>query len=130
MVGVALAFMAPASAGSIGDPTDFTLFDQTGTDTDARCRTTTGDPFEFNASVRAITDDAILRVRFRDGDFVDYPIPVDTSFSLHQIAGTDVGVDNRIILESAPTSLGDLVGWVSAADLEQDGGEVLCLTNP
>lgn len=127
-VAVLLAFAAPALAGSIGDPTDFTLFDQTGGDTSARCRSTTGDPFEFNASVRAINDDAVMRVTFRDGDFIDYPIPQDTSFSLHQIAGTDVGVDNRLIVTAAPGSVGVLVGWLSAASLADDG-EVLCRTD-
>lgn len=123
----ALLLAGSASAGVRGDFTDFTLFDQTGGDTNARCRTTSGDPFEFNASVRAINDDAIMRVTFRDGDFIDYPIPQDTSFSLHQIAGTDVGVDNRIIVSAAPTSVGVLVGWLSAASLADDG-RVLCRT--
>lgn len=123
-----MALGASASAGAIGDRTDFTLFDQTGTDVSARCRTTSGDPFEFNASVRAIGGDAVMRVTFRDGDFIDYPIPENTSFSLHQIAGTDIGTDNRLIVTAAPGSSGDLVGWLSAAALPLDG-RVFCRTD-
>ena len=125
-----VGLVVPASAGAPGaSSTDFTLLDQTGGDTNARCRTTNGQPFEFNGSVRAINDDAIMRITFRDGDFVDYPIPQDTSFSLHQIAGTDVGTDNRIVVSASPSSVGDLVGWLSAAAIQPSVGRVLCVTN-
>ena len=42
-------------------------------------------------SFRAINADAVLWVTFQDGDFVDYPIPQDTSFSFQQAAGTSAG---------------------------------------
>jgi hypothetical protein len=94
---------------------DFTLYDETGGDVRAVCK---GDGrFEIHIAVRAINADAIMRVKFQDDDFVDYPIPQDTSYSVTQAAGTSVGVDRKIIIKSSPSSTGQLVGWVSASTL-------------
>ena len=114
-----------AGAAATGKVADHTLFDETSGDTQASCRTTTGGRFILYGSFRAINADAMLHVLFQDGDFVDYPIPQDTSFSFQQAAGTSDGVDYRIRVSSVGT--GNLVGWLSASRLAGDN-RVRCET--
>ena len=108
-----------------GQPSDFTLFDGTGLDVSATCRTTTHQRFTVYMSFRAITADAMMRVTFGDGDWVDYPIPQDTSFSLQQTAGSSRGVDG-VLTVSEVSGNGDLVGWMSAARIPGSTGDVAC----
>jgi hypothetical protein len=124
--GLYLTVGGSSAGAATGKVADHTLFDETSGDTQAQCRTTTGGAFIVYGSFRAITDDAVLRVTFQDGDFVDYPIPQDTSFSFQQAAGTTAGVDQRIRVTSVGT--GDLVGWLSASRLAETGTLVLCKT--
>ena len=118
---------ASTSAGAAtGKVADHALFDQTSGDTFTLCRTTNAGAFNLYGSFRAINADAVLRVTFQDGDFVDYPIPQDTSFSFQQVAGTTSGVDQRIKVTSVGT--GELVGWLSASGLPGTGSLVRCRT--
>jgi hypothetical protein len=120
-------YLTGGSAGAAtGKVADHTLFDQTSGDTAAQCRTTTGGAFNVYGSFRAINANAVLRVTFQDGDFVDYPIPQDTSFSFQQVAGTTAGVDQRIRVTSVGS--GNLVGWLSASRLAGTGTLVICRT--
>ena len=107
-----LTFGSSAASAS-GPSRDHALFDQTSGDTGATCKSIGA--FSFDAAVRAINGDGVLRVRFQDRDFVDYPIPNDTSFSLTQFAGDTRAVDRILHVGSAPGSAGQLVGWVSAS---------------
>lgn len=110
---------------------DHALIDTTGGDVSVNCKgvktgtTATVSPFEFYASLRAFGGDAVARVTFGDGDYVDYPIPNDTSFSLAQAAGGTEDVDKKIVISRAPGSVGHLVGWVSAS---AHSGTVACDT--
>jgi hypothetical protein len=108
-----------------GKASDFTLFDGTGLDISATCRTTSHQRFTVYMSFRAITADAMMRVTFGDGDWVDYPIPQDTSFSLQQTAGSSRGVDG-VLTVSEVSGNGDLVGWMSAARIPGSTGLVAC----
>jgi hypothetical protein len=128
-------FGATASGRSSASKTlvhDHALIDTTGGDVNVICRgqksSTTGEvsPFEFYASLRAFGGDAVARVTFKDSDYVDFPIPNDTSFSLSQAAGGTASVDQKIVITRAPGSTGHLVGWVSAS---AHTGTVLCETN-
>jgi hypothetical protein len=76
-------------------------------------------------SFRAINGDAVLRVTFQD-DFVEYPIPDNTSFSFQQVAGTSAGVDQKISVTSEGD--GQLVGWLGASQLAGTGTLVICRT--
>ncbi len=116
---------ATAASGKIAD---HALFDQTSGDVGARCRTTTSSPFIVYLSVRAINAPATVRVLFQDGDFIDYPLAQNESFSLQQAAGTTNGVDNAIRVRSAPGSAGALVGWMSASRAPGTSTRVLCNT--
>jgi hypothetical protein len=78
--------------------------------------------------VRAINAPATVRIRFQDGDFIDYPLAQNESFSLQQAAGTTNGVDNAIRAVKAPGSAGDLVGWMSASRAPGTSTRVLCNT--
>jgi hypothetical protein len=127
LVVVALGLPLIASAGAApGKIADHALFDETGGDTAVLCRTTNEGPFNVYLSFRAINGDAILRVTFQDGDFVEYPIPDGTSFSLQQVAGTSADVDERILVTSEGT--GQLVGWMSASRLAGTQTRVRCRT--
>jgi hypothetical protein len=110
---------------------DHALIDTTGGDVSVNCKgqkNSAGDvsPFEFYASLRAFGGDAVARVTFLDGDWVDFPIPNDTSFSLSQAAGGTQDVDRKIVISRAPGSVGHLVGWVSAS---AHSGTVFCDTD-
>jgi hypothetical protein len=111
-----------------GKVADHSLFDQTSGDAGARCRTTNSRPFIFYLSVRAINAPATVRILFQDGDFIDYLLAQDESFSLQQAAGTTNGVDNAIRVRSAPGSAGLLVGWVSASRAPGTTSRVACNT--
>jgi hypothetical protein len=120
------AVRSQATAAVVGKIADHSLFDQTSGDLGARCRTTNGKPFIVYVSVRAINADATLRVLFQDGDFIDYPIKQDESFSLQQAAGDTAGVDRAIRVRKAPTSAGLLVGWMSASRAPGSSSLVAC----
>jgi hypothetical protein len=122
----AWAFL-PGTGMAAGTTADHSLFDTTGTDTGARCRTTNGEPFLFFASVRAVGAPATLRVTFQDGDFVDYTLAADESFSLQQAAGDTEGVDFAIRVSA---NSGDLAGWVSASRAPGSGAFVRCTSLP
>jgi hypothetical protein len=123
-----LRSQSEAVAAPGGKVADHSLFDQTSGDVGARCRTTNSRAFIFYLSVRAINAPATVRILFQDGDFIDYPLAANESFSLQQAAGTTDGVDNRIRVRSAPGSAGALVGWVSANRANGTRSRVACNT--
>jgi hypothetical protein len=126
LISVAAWALWPAAGVAAGPKTDHALFDTTNpTDTGARCRTTNGEPFLFFASVRAFGGAATMRVTFQDGDFIDYTLGADESFSLQQAAGGTAGVDNAIRVTAQS---GDLVGWVSASRAPGSRAFVRCTT--
>jgi hypothetical protein len=69
-----------------------------------------------------------MRVTFKDGAFVDYPIAQDTSFSLSEAAGGTPSVDKKIVV-STFGGTGDLVGWLSASRSPGSGSFVACSTD-
>jgi hypothetical protein len=123
----AVAFW-PTAGAATGKPADHSLIDQTGGDTNVRCRTTNGRPFIVYGSFRAFGGDVTMRVRFRDGDFVEYPLAANEVFSFQQAAGSTARVDTRIIVEKSGGS-GSLVGWLSAARAPGSRSLVVCSTN-
>jgi hypothetical protein len=128
LVGAAGLYLAVPSAGATGAgrPADHALFDESSGDTSVFCR---GDgPFTVYLAFRALNGDEVLHVAFQDGDFVEYPIPDGTSFSLQQAAGDTAGVDRKLVVTS--TGAGDLVGWMSASRLAGTGTRVRCETEP
>lgn len=121
-----------ATAGSGGAATegllsDHALIDQTGTDTTVFCRSTNGQPFTVYGSFGAFGGDVTMRVTFRDGDFVDYPIAQDTSFSFSEAAGGTPSVDKKIVV-STSAGAGELVGWLSASRSPGSKAFVACST--
>jgi hypothetical protein len=127
-VGVIVGFWTTAGGAivTLQKKADHSLFDQTGGDLGASCRG--NGPFGFQVAVRAIDGDAVMRVKFQDGDFIDYPVADNSSFSLVQAAGDTQGVDRRLDVVSAPSSVGKLVGWVSAYRLPSTDTLVACRT--
>jgi hypothetical protein len=129
LTAVALLVLWPAGAASVaatGKVADHSLIDQTGGDTYVQCRTTNGRAFDVHASVRAFGGDVTVRVNFRDGDFVDYPLAQDEVLNLSQAAGSTSGVDTRIRITKSGGS-GSIVGWMSAGRLQR-GALVACTT--
>jgi hypothetical protein len=126
--GMGLYFALAPSAGAVsGKVADHSLFDGTAGETGARCRTTNGQAFNLYVAVRAINGPATMRVLFRDGSWVDYPVTQDQSFSLEEAAGTTVGVDLGIRVRKSGGT-GSLVGWVSASRAPGTRSLVLCNT--
>jgi len=127
---VALFVLWPAGASTsrvAGKIADHALIDQTGGDTFVQCRTTNRRAFDVHATLRAFGGDVTVRVGFRDGDFVDYPLAQDEVLSLSQAAGSTAGVDTRIRI-SKVAGAGSIVGWMSAGRLDGSGAFVLCNT--
>jgi hypothetical protein len=123
---VALVVLWPASAQTSGLISDHALIDQTGGDTFVQCRTTNRRAFDVHATMRAFGGPVTMRVTFRDGDFVEYPLAQDETLSLSQAAGSSA-VDRRIrITKSGGT--GSLVGWMSAGRIDRSGAFVACTT--
>jgi hypothetical protein len=114
-------------AGGGADSADHALIDQTGGDTSVSCRAVNGSPFLVFGSFRAFGGDVTLRVNFVDGDFVDYPVAQDGTFSFQQAAGTSSGVDTRIRVTSSGGT-GSLVGWLSANRAPGSDARVVCNT--
>lgn len=75
---------------------------------------------------RASGGDVTMRVRFKDTDFVDYPIAQDT-FSFSEAAGGTPSVDKKIVV-STSGGTGDLVGWLSASRSPGSKAFVACST--
>jgi hypothetical protein len=125
---VLLATAGSGGAANSGLLSDFALIDQTGGDTSVFCRTPNGGAFTVNGAFRAFGGDVTMRVTFKDGDFVDYPIAQDTSFSFSESAGGTPSVDKKIVV-STSGGTGDLVGWMSAARSPGSGSFVACGTD-
>ena len=114
-----------------GKKTDFVIFDETNPgpprDTGGTCQGGSHSQWDFHIAVRAINGDATLRIAFGPlaDEWVDYPVPDNTSFSLDESAGSTPG-DDTILTVSDPTYSpggGKLVGWFSAEALN---GRVRC----
>jgi hypothetical protein len=128
VLGMGLYILLVPSAGAVsGKVADHSLFDGTGGETGVRCRTTNGRPFIIHVAVRAIDGDATMRVLFRDGSQVDYPVANNQSFSLDEAAGTTPGVDTAVRVKMV-AGLGKLVGWVSASRAPGTRSLVFCQT--
>ena len=126
--GTALALLSNSGAGA-SNPShvhDHALFDTTSGDSSVQCGSGSK-AFEFNMSMRAINNDTVARVTFQDGDFVNYPIPQDTSFSLSEAAGDTPGVDGKLVVTTSGGA-GSLVGWMSANRANGSGAFVSCTT--
>jgi len=99
---------------------DFALFDGTNPATEAPpnggAECTVKGPATFYGSVSAHSSGpaGFVRVTFSDGDWVQFPIASNGSFSFtHAIGGTK-GVDDRIRISNGGDAGGArLVGWVS-----------------
>jgi hypothetical protein len=109
-----LSFANASGAETTGLISDHALIDQTSGDTSVFCRATNKQAFTVYGAFRAIDGNVTMRVTFKDGDFVDYPIAQDTSFSLSEAAGGTPSVDKKIVV-STSGGTGSLVGWMSAA---------------
>ena len=110
-----LLSVASAATASGGTRTDFALFDGTNpaadSDTGAACGAKLGGTgnnpvaFTYHVTVSNHSETArVLRIVYRDGDFVRYWIPPFTSFSLSQAAGGTLGVDDaiKVLQEGGP----------------------------
>jgi hypothetical protein len=121
------SFVSASGAETTGLISDHALIDQTGGDTSVDCRATNKQAFIVYGAFRAFGGDVTMRVTFKDGDFVDYPIAQDTSFSLSEAAGGSPSVDKKIVV-STSGGTGSLVGWMSAARSPGSKAFVVCET--
>jgi hypothetical protein len=100
---------------------DFALFDGTNPATEAppdggaECTVKGAATFYVAVTNHASGNDGFVRATFADGDFVEFPIKRDTSFSFSQSIGGTKDVDTRIrISNGGRPDTARLVGWVSA----------------
>jgi hypothetical protein len=120
--------IAPALASSVR--ASFALFNEPGGDTSVQCDAALS-PFTMHITVTNQGDlggaDGFVRVTYRDGDFVDYAIPANTTLQISLIGGTTSRIDNVIKVSGDGNGGSMLIGQVSAlADL----GRATCCTSP
>ena len=105
---------------------DFALFDGTNPSTEAPpnggAECTVKGPATFYATVTAHSSGpaGFVRITFSDGDWVQFPIQSNGSFSFTQAIGGTKGVDDRIRISNGGNPAGArLVGWVSVLGANQ-----------
>ncbi|SRR6266540_1601163 len=114
-------FWTVASAGD--NRSDFALFDGTNPTTEAppfggaECSVNIppgAATLYVSVTAHSSGPDGFVRATFADGDWVQFPIKSNGSFSFTQAMGGTLGVDNRIRISNGGTAAGArLVGWVS-----------------
>jgi len=104
-----------------GKKSDFALFDGTNPTTEAppfggaECTVKGAATFYVTVTAHSSGPAGFVRATFKDGDFVQFPIAANGSFSFSQSIGGTKGVDDRIRISNGGNPAGArLVGWVSA----------------
>ena len=125
IIAVAFGLWTVANAGPAGD---FALFDGTNPATEAppdggaECAVNNTATFNVSVTAHSSGPDGFVRATFKDGDFVQFPIKSNASFSFSQAIGTTKGVDDRIRISNGGAAAGArLVRWVSVI-----GGAATC----
>jgi len=126
--GLVLLFGPWTIASASPDRSDFALFDGTNPvnvppSTGAAC--TARSAFTYHVAVTNYGLAGGVRVRYADGDQVDYKIPVDGSFSFSQAAGnTKGGADSAVRVCGVNGAV--LVGSMSA--MSNADGKIHCVS--
>ena len=84
-----------------------------------------GKAFIYHVAVTNYGTAGVVRIRYADGDQVDYKIPVDGSFSFSQAAGNKGGADRAVRVCGAAGAI--LVGSMSALSEHDDGAKLSCV---
>ena len=115
---IATAF-GPWTVATAGTAGDFALFDGTNPATEAppnggaECVVNNAAAFNVTVTAHSSGPDGFVRATFADGDFVQFPIKSNASFSFSQAIGTNKAVDGRIRISNGGDAAGArLVGWV------------------
>lgn len=114
-------------ASASPDRSDFALFDGTNPvnvppSTGAAC--TARSAYDYHVAVTNYGSAGGVRVRYADGDLVDYKIPVDGSFSFSQAAGAKGEADRAVRVCGVNGAV--LVGAMSA--MSNADGKVKCVS--
>lgn len=100
-----------------GSRNDFALFDGSNPTNQpsagAVCFARKGKPFNYHVAVTNAGADGFVRVTYKDGDFVQFPIAANDSFSFSQAAGSREGADRAVRISNGG-SAANLVGVLSA----------------
>jgi len=113
-----------------GNGNDFSLFDGSNPvnqpNSGAICGARLGRPFTFHLAVANYGSAGFVRVTYADGDFIQFPIAAQGSFSMSQAAGSRSGND-AVVRVSNGGSGAQLAGALSAeggkcASCDVDGG--------
>ena len=130
---VALMGAWPATtAPAVSSRASFALLNEPGGDTSVQCRAAPNHPFTLHITMTNRGDlggaAGFVRVTYRDEDFVDYAIPVNTTLQISLIGGGIAGVDDIITVSGDGPGRAVLVGQASL--LTDLGGVAFCCTNP
>ena len=119
-------------ASADGEKSDFALFDGTNPvnaspNTGAVCSVKKAKKaFTYHVAVTNYGTAGVVRIKYADGDQVDYKIPVDGSFSFSQAAGSKGGADRAVRVCGANGAI--LVGSMSALGEHDDGEKLSCVS--
>jgi hypothetical protein len=123
--GLAFALLLASAAAASADTSDFALFDASNQanqpDSGAVCSANSS--FTYHVTVANWGDAGEVRITYKDGDFVRFPIDAGASFAFSQAAGSK-GRADRAIRVSNGGSAAQLAGSMSASGQ----GNVKCIS--
>jgi hypothetical protein len=123
--GLALALLLATVAAASADTSDFALFDGTNptnqADSGAVCSANSS--FTYHVTVANWGDDGEVRITYKDGDFVRFPIAAGASFAFSQAAGSKGRADRAVRVSNGGSSA-QLSGAMSASGQ----GNVKCIS--
>jgi hypothetical protein len=113
-LGLTLGVLLASAAAAKADTSDFALFDGTqvaNTESGAVCSANSA--FTYNVALANWGADGVIRITYKDGDILRFPIAAGASFAFSQAAGSK-GRADRAVRISNEGSGAQLTGSMSA----------------
>lgn len=115
-LGLTLGLLLATAAAAKADTSDFALFDGTNAanqpDSGAVCSANSS--FTYNVAVANFGGDGEVRITYKDGDFIRFPIASGASFAFSQAAGSKGSADRAVRVSNGGTAA-QLSGSMSAS---------------
>ena len=113
-LGLTLGLLVATAAAAKADTSDFALFDGTTNLADSGAVCSANSAFTYNVAVANWGADGEVRITFKDGDIIRFPLASGASFAFTQAAGSK-GRADRAIRVSNGGSPAQLSGSMSAS---------------
>ena len=114
-LGLTLGVLLASAAAAKADTSDFALFDGTqvaNTESGAVCSANSA--FTYNVVVANWGADGVIRITYKDGDILRFPIAAGASVAFSQAAGSKGRADRAVRISNDEGSAAQLTGSMSA----------------